>query len=99
MSPIDGESLFVVTGGGSGMGRDVALSLSRDGRRVVVVGRRQEPLRAVADVAGDGAVETVQCDLATVNGFDTLRVAIGDQCVWHRDGGGWSRRLSRRRGR
>jgi NAD(P)-dependent dehydrogenase (short-subunit alcohol dehydrogenase family) len=38
----------VVTGGGSGIGKAVALALGRDGYSVVVAGRRKEPLDATA---------------------------------------------------
>ena len=38
----------VVTGGGTGIGRAVALALARDGFAVVVGGRRREPLEQVA---------------------------------------------------
>ena len=37
----------VVTGGGSGMGEAAAAALAREGARVVVVGRRPEPLAEV----------------------------------------------------
>ena len=38
----------VVTGGGSGIGRAVALGLAQEGYSVVVAGRRKEPLEATA---------------------------------------------------
>src|SRR6267378_5322665 len=38
----------VVTGGGSGIGRAVALALAAEGYSVVVAGRRKEPLEATA---------------------------------------------------
>jgi NAD(P)-dependent dehydrogenase (short-subunit alcohol dehydrogenase family) len=38
----------VVTGGGTGIGRAVALALADEGYAVVVAGRRQEPLEATA---------------------------------------------------
>jgi citronellol/citronellal dehydrogenase len=39
----------LVTGGGTGLGRETALELARCGARVAVVGRREEPLRETAD--------------------------------------------------
>ncbi|SDJ16007.1 SDR family oxidoreductase [Variovorax sp. OV700] len=39
----------LVTGGGSGIGRSTALMLAAEGARVVVMGRRAEPLQAVVD--------------------------------------------------
>lgn len=42
----------VVTGGGSGIGAAVARLLAREGCRVVVAGRREDLVRAVADEVG-----------------------------------------------
>ena len=45
----------IVTGGGTGIGRDAALKLAAEGARVVVTGRRQTPLdETVAAIAGNG---------------------------------------------
>ena len=42
--------VFVVTGAGNGIGREVALGLARRGGRVVGIDRSQESLRETADL-------------------------------------------------
>ncbi len=50
------SKVAVVTGAGSGIGKAVALALLRDGYRVVLAGRRKEPLaQAAADAGPSGA--------------------------------------------
>jgi len=54
MSTSNGKTA-IVTGAGSGIGRDVAKLLASDGIRVMVVGRRVEPLESlVAEINADG---------------------------------------------
>ncbi len=45
---LDG-TVAIVTGGGSGLGREMALALARAGGDVVLAGRREKPLQGVAD--------------------------------------------------
>lgn len=49
------SKVAIVTGAGTGIGKAVTLALLKDGYRVVLAGRRAEPLRAV--IASSGAPE------------------------------------------
>jgi citronellol/citronellal dehydrogenase len=59
---LDGQ-VAVVSGGGSGLGRATALELAALGARVVVCGRREEPLEETAAAADGGRVEARVCDI------------------------------------
>jgi NAD(P)-dependent dehydrogenase (short-subunit alcohol dehydrogenase family) len=49
------DRVALVTGGGTGLGRAMALELGRLGAKVAVLGRRREPLdETVANLAGEG---------------------------------------------
>jgi NAD(P)-dependent dehydrogenase (short-subunit alcohol dehydrogenase family) len=55
----------IVTGAGSGIGRAAALALLADGWNVALAGRREEPLKAVADESKAGArVQAVSTDVS-----------------------------------
>jgi len=54
-----------LTGGGSGLGRSMALRFAGLGARIFIVGRREDPLRAVcAEIhGGGGAAAYARCDV------------------------------------
>ncbi len=56
----------LITGGGTGIGRACALLFSSEGARVGVVGRRREPLEAVAGEisAAGGQALAIPCDVS-----------------------------------
>jgi NAD(P)-dependent dehydrogenase (short-subunit alcohol dehydrogenase family) len=62
---IMGGRHVAVTGGGTGLGREMALRFAALGARVTVCGRRPEPLeQTVADIrAAGGRAEAVQCNV------------------------------------
>jgi citronellol/citronellal dehydrogenase len=59
---LDGQ-VAIVTGAGSGLGRASALELAACGARVVICGRRPEPLEETVTLCGDGSCEAEVCDI------------------------------------
>jgi NAD(P)-dependent dehydrogenase (short-subunit alcohol dehydrogenase family) len=75
---LDGR-VVLVTGGGSGLGRSMAIELGRLGARVAVCGRRQEPLdETLAELGGGFAV---RCDVREPDqvaaAFDAAEESLG----------------------
>jgi 3-oxoacyl-[acyl-carrier protein] reductase len=64
MGKLDNQ-VAIVTGGGTGIGRGVAIALAGEGARVVVCGRRKEPLEETASAirARGGEALAVQADV------------------------------------
>jgi NAD(P)-dependent dehydrogenase (short-subunit alcohol dehydrogenase family) len=65
----------LVTGGGSGLGAAIAEHLTRAGARVVVTGRRPEPLH---EVAGRLGARAEVCDVADPAAVDALADRLRD---------------------
>lgn len=62
--------MFIITGGGSGIGKALALALSARDESVLIVGRRKEILKDVQAQASN--IEVFQSDISTKPGRDTL---------------------------
>jgi len=74
------DRVVLITGGGTGLGRAMALELGRLGAKVAVVGRRREPLEeTVAELPGGGvaAPADVREPEAVAAAFDAAEAALG----------------------
>jgi NAD(P)-dependent dehydrogenase (short-subunit alcohol dehydrogenase family) len=72
------ERVAVVTGAGTGIGRAAALALLADGWRVVLAGRRREPLEQTASGSGAGErARVVPADVARPEAVRALFAAAG----------------------
>jgi short-subunit dehydrogenase len=65
-----------ITGGGTGIGRCLALGLSQRGYRVVISGRHLEKLQAVAAEAGDGIILPKTVDVTERETLDKVVAEI-----------------------
>jgi gluconate 5-dehydrogenase len=75
---LDGETALI-TGGGSGLGLAMASAMAKAGARVVVVGRREEPLRQACDEIGAAASAEV-CDITRFDGVEAMLARVNDRC-------------------
>lgn len=62
--------MFIITGGGSGLGKALAIALANRGQSVLVVGRRQELLQETA--AMSPLVDYLCADIATEEGMNLV---------------------------
>ena len=70
-SLLEGQ-VALVTGGGTGLGRETALELARCGARVVICGRRAEPLRETVASDPRGLIEAHVCDIREEQQVDPM---------------------------
>ncbi|WP_440995465.1 SDR family NAD(P)-dependent oxidoreductase [Arhodomonas sp. SL1] len=73
------SEISIVTGGGSGIGRALALRLAGGGMPVLVVGRRDGALEATAAAAT--GIETVVADVGSEAGRSAVVAAVGGRRV------------------
>jgi NAD(P)-dependent dehydrogenase (short-subunit alcohol dehydrogenase family) len=87
--------IVVVSGGGTGMGRAIAQSFSRDGDRVVIVGRRREVLAGATHELNAGLptelVSWRAADLSIPEQVNALANEVGDVDVLVNNAGGVDR--------
>jgi NAD(P)-dependent dehydrogenase (short-subunit alcohol dehydrogenase family) len=69
----------LVTGAGSGIGRAAAVALAAHGYRVVLTGRRQEPLDETARMAGKDCL-AIRADVADARSVATLFARLREAC-------------------
>lgn len=68
---INGETMFLITGGGTGIGRSLALALSKRGKSVLIVGRREQHLQETA--AFSPFIDYFCADVSKPEGVESIR--------------------------
>ncbi|MFI4917988.1 MAG: SDR family NAD(P)-dependent oxidoreductase [Legionellales bacterium] len=63
--------MYVITGGGSGIGRALAQALAARGKSVLIVGRREQALQETA--AGSSLIQCLSADIATADGLERIK--------------------------
>ena len=77
MSTLSGQTAFV-TGGGTGIGRAIAIDLAAAGVKVVVCGRRMEPLEETVQAVSlsGGEASAVTCDLTDPETIESCALSL-----------------------
>jgi NAD(P)-dependent dehydrogenase (short-subunit alcohol dehydrogenase family) len=77
---MENRKVAVVTGAGSGIGRAVALALMEEGYKVVLTGRRREPLEGVAQQGGVANALVCPADVSQPQAVAELFAQIKKEC-------------------
>lgn len=71
-----GVTMFIITGGGSGIGRALALSLAARGKEILIIGRREQLLRETA-ASASARIDYLCADVATLDGLHAIKNHLG----------------------
>lgn len=77
------DRTYLVTGGGSGIGKGAAAAIVAAGGNAMLVGRNADKLSAVADELGAQGPGSVRYELADVTNEDEVRRAVDAATAWH----------------
>lgn len=72
------EKIALITGGGRGIGRAIALALAHEGVRIAVAARTTEQIEQVAAEIGNGAI-AVTCDVSDPESVVRMFGAVGER--------------------
>ena len=79
-SVVDGRTALV-TGAGNGLGRAIAMALAAAGARVVLAGRRREPLEQTLELLGAGSGRVGVVDVASAASVHALATELADEDI------------------
>ncbi len=77
------DRTYLVTGGGSGIGKGAAAAIVAAGGNAMLVGRNADKLSAVADELGAQGPGSVRYEPADVTNEDEVRRAVDAATAWH----------------
>ncbi len=63
--------MYIITGGGSGIGKALALALAQRGKDVLIIGRREQLLKETAALSS--SIQYLNADITTRNGLDAIK--------------------------
>jgi benzil reductase ((S)-benzoin forming) len=80
---VEEDIVFIITGGGSGIGRALALALAKRGKSVLIVGRREYLLQETA-AASSSLIKYLCVDVSTSEGIHSIKTFVNNSS--HLDG-------------
>ncbi|CAG5079866.1 SDR family NAD(P)-dependent oxidoreductase [Parvicella tangerina] len=68
---------FIVTGGGSGMGRELTLQLVQKGAHVIIIDLHEDDMNETANMAGQNSVSSYRIDISDKTAIDQFVQDVG----------------------